>query len=214
MDGKVSHRPHDLILFLDDQFKNDYIDYFHWIVTSCGKPKTQVACNIVRTMITLFINAFLTMTCLSGYNETNINRLLINYLPDASAFVETKMLYPVVKQFKNLYWANSHLISWNLFPRFIAILRNNTPNDTISTADIILSVMFMQATGIIQINPILHMDTLNGNPLFIKDLICRYWFIKGLEFRDHYHFKYHNTDFFEKRKNNYINDCCRLKKLL
>ena len=147
------------------------------------------------------------MTCLTGYNETNMNRLLINYRPDASDYVDDRILYDVVKQFKNLYWAKAHLVNWRLYTRLRAILNDNLPNNIISMADITMAVIFMNGVGIIQINPMYLTNTVRGKPFIIKEVISRYWFLKGLKYREIFQFKFSQGDYFERRKKLYMKEC-------
>lgn len=201
------HRYHDLVLFRDGDNNCAYKDFFHFVLTSYGKTKPDIIRNIEKSMIVLFINVFLMKTCITGYNETNINRLLTNYSPDASKAVDDTILYSSVKEFNNLYWAKSHLKNWRLYSRFRAILMHRVPSNIVSMADLVITVIFMQASGMIQINPIYNTNILRGNPFFVKDVICTYWFMNGLKYKSIFEYKFHQEYFFEKRKKQYIKDC-------
>lgn len=208
MDNTIYHRYHDLVVFRDgDEHRKHYIEFFHELLRSYGQPRTAVICKMVSSVIRFFINSFLLMTCLSGYNETNLNRLLVNYDPDVGHILSDQHLYTVVKQFKNLYWAKSHLKHWNLFPRLHSILSQTVHNKTISMADIVACVIFLQINGIMQINPVLSLNTLNGNPFVIRDMICRYWFIKGLHIKPVKEYKFIQNDVFENRRKKYLSQC-------
>jgi len=209
----MSHRYQDLVLFRDGPEKINYIEFFNSVLTSIGKPRSTLIKSICNAMIIFFINSFLLMTCLTGYNETNINRLLINYSPAISDEIDDEMIYTVIKKFKNLYWAKSHLLTWNHYQRFNLILSNQVPQQLVTVADIIIVVMFMQATEMIQINPIIYLGTLHGKPLVFKEVVSRYWFIRGLKYKEIHEFKFCHEDFFEKRKNKYLKQCSLLRTL-
>lgn len=209
-----NHRFHDLILFRNDGNKDVYADFFHTVLTSHGKPKTLIINQIQQTMIVFFINVFLFMNCMTGFNETNVNRVLINYSPDSLDFVDDGILYEVVKEFKNLFWAKSHLKTWRLYSRFRTMLMHRLPNNIVSMADIVISIIFMQASGIIQINPIYHMNTVYGKPFVIKEVISRYWFMKGLKYNEVFEYKFHQEDYFKWRKKQYIKQCSEHTALL
>lgn len=200
---------HEAIQFRADAETKIYDEFFHSLLTGYGKPKSQTVDKIVRTMIAFFINSFLTMTCLSGYNETNVNRLLVNYTPTACRKTNRDICYLVVKGFKNLYWSESHLVNWDSFPILMSILKCEAPTRLISMGDIVLSVIFLNATGVLKINPMYFVGLLDGDPFYVRRIVTHYWFQRGLCFREIREFKFAEDDLLERRKNDYMKRCLR-----
>lgn len=152
------------------------------------------------------------MHCISGYNETNVNRLLINYSPSATNCINKQMIYPVVKQFKNLYWAKCHLLTWDSCDMLLSVLNHRVPLGIISMADITLSLIALILTGAVKINPMYFKDFLAGNPFYIKHIISQYWFLNGLRYREVFEFRFRQPDEMEKRKKQYMSQCSVMKR--
>ncbi len=122
---------------------------FNTVLKSYGQSRGPTIDKIVKSMIRLFVNGFLTKNCLSCFSETNVNRLLVNYNPDASKLVED-LSYCVVQQFKNIYWSDAQLLKWRIFERMMIIYRKDVPLRVVSFADLTLVVIFMAAFGMMR----------------------------------------------------------------
>ena len=186
-------------------------EYFNMLLKSTGQKRCKLIQYAVNSMIVFFINSFLVFSSLSGYNETNINRILVNYSPSADACVNDIMLYNVTKQFKSLHCSKSHLIKWNSYNILMKMLY--TESTIISTADILLTVVFMNCVGIITINPRYFCSVLSGNPFYVKDILCRYWFLKGLRIKNCKSCIFSRVNRLEERKKKYLKDGFKVKLL-
>jgi hypothetical protein len=85
------------------------------------------------------------------------------------------------------------------------------PLGIISMADVTLTLISMITTGLVKINPIYFKNFLNGNPFYIKHVISQYWFLRGLQYRDVYEFRFQQCDKMERRKIQYMNQCSKKK---
>ena len=201
----------DLLVFKTGENSTRYRKLFHHMICSCGKPDNEAMRLLRKTMITFFINCFLTMSCLSSYNETNINRLLVNYDPSKQSLPISDR-YQVLKKFKNLYWAESMLKNWSSYSILRAVYSDSITPTVVSFADLVLFVLFSVAANIVSINPKMFREILFGKPFYIRDLICRYWFLHGLSIRDVYEYKFHHVDFLVWRKKQYMRECSAMIK--
>ena len=201
---------HEMIYFRTDT-QNECEHLLHYLLRSQGKKRTKLIDVCVNSLITFFINVFLAMNCLSGYNETNVNRLLVNYSPYASSQIDKNIIYQVIKQFKNLYWAECHLLTWDSCDMLLSVLNHKVPVGIISMADITLTLIAMVSTGVVKINPMYFKNFLTGNPFYIKQIISQYWFHNGLRYRNVFEFKFKQSDEMEKRKKQYMNQCSTMK---
>ena len=190
-----------------------YEEFFNSLLESNGQKKCKLITYAVNSMLAFFINTFLVFTSLSGYNETNINRILINYSPIADACVNDVMLYNVTKQFNNLHWSKAHLIKWNSYSILMKMLSSDSESEIISTADIVLTVIFMNCVGMLKINPSYFCSVINGNPFYVKDILCRYWFIKGLRIKRFKSYTFYQTNMMVERKKKYMRDGFKIKLL-
>ena len=198
-----------MVSFSDPAFE----EFFNRLLESTGKKKCKLITYAVNSMVVFFINSFLVFTSLSGYNETNINRILINYSPIADACVNDVMLYNVTKQFNNLHSSKAHLIKWNSFDILIKMLYSDSESEIISTADIVLTVIFMNCVGMLKINPSYFCSVINGNPFYVKDILCRYWFIKGLRIKRFKSYTFYQSNQMVERKKKYMRDGFKVKLL-
>ena len=199
---------HETLYFRTDT-QNECESLLHYLLKSQGQRRTHIVNLCVNSMIVFFINTFLTMYCLSGYNETNVNRLLINYSPSASDSINESMIYPMLKKFKNLYWASSNLLTWDSYGMLSAVLNHKVPLTFISMADVTITLIFMISTGLIKVNPMYFKNFLTGNPFYIKHIISQYWFLRGLRYKEVYEFKFQHCDRMERRKIQYMNQCSK-----
>lgn len=201
---------HETFYFRTDT-QNECERLLHFLLRSQGQRRTNIINLCVNSMIVFFINVFLAMHCISGYNETNITRLLVNYSPSATNRINKHMIYPVVKQFKNLYWAECHLLTWDSCNMLLSVLNHQVPLGIISMADITLSLIAMITTGAIKINPMYFKSFLSGNPFYVKHIISQYWFLNGLRYREVFEFRFRQSDEMEKRKKQYMSQCSAMK---
>ena len=201
----------DLLVFKTSEDGKRYQKLFHEVIRSCGKPDHEGVRLLRKTMINFFINCFLTMSCLSSYNETNVNRLLVNYNPCDHALLMPKR-YNVLKGFKNLFWAESMLKNWSSYSMLRAVDSDNVTLTVISFADLVLFVIFAVSANMVSINPKMFREILFGKPFYVRDLICRYWFLHGLSIRDVYEYKFHYVDFLVWRKKQYMRECSAICK--
>lgn len=194
----------DIVYFRNDSNASTYERFFHALLRSYGKPRCDIVAEIVDSMMVFFINNFLTMTCLSIYNETNLNRLFINYSPTLSERVDDAHIYAINKQFRNLYLAKSHLTKWNSYECLMTVLDRKVSLTVISLADIVVTIIYLNAMGAMKINPVYYKQVLRGEPFYVKGIISQYWFLTGLKYRDVYELKFRQTDAFEERKKQYM----------
>jgi hypothetical protein len=192
--------------------KRSHEHVFQTVLDSYGHPRGPTVDRIVKSMIRFFANSFLVMKCISGFGETNINRLLVNYRPDASKLVDDALAYRVVKPFKNRYWSDAQLVHWNLFDRLMVIHRNGEDAfqlRVVSFADVTLMVIFMVSVEMIQLEPVCFESVLHGDPFYVRSIICRHWFLNGLNYRDVFEIKFRPEDQFELRKTDYLRRCSK-----
>lgn len=150
----------------------------------------------------LFVNTYLTMTCLAGYNETNVNRLLVNYKPSDEEV--GCRLFDSVLQFENLFWAKSQLFGWNSYRPFLHVYHNITKLKCVSMADVVAVITYCICSGAVEINPLLICQTTRGNPFFIRELIHRHWFLLGIKYRNPFDVKFLNLNPMEERRQQYL----------
>lgn len=190
---------HDSILVPEN-----YQPFLHWLMQSCGQPRTSLITGIVNSMIIFFVNTFLAMTCVSGYNETNVNRLLVNYSPEASDKLSNQLVYPALRSFKNMYWGKSHCANWDSFPILMKVFEKRTSLQAISKADIVMCLIFLTATGKIRINPRYLLGWMTGEPFYFRTLMNQYWFSRGLRYDLRCELQFAQTNFLEHRRLKYL----------
>lgn len=198
----------DLIIFGDGEKSKRYKEQFHTMLSSCGKQESECIRVMRKIMIDFFVNSFLTMTCLSAYNETNLNRLLVSYKPFDS--IRKSEYYSVVKRFKNLYWAESMLRHWSSYSLLQAVTSEQVHLTVISFSDLVMFVIFAVANKVISLHPSLLKGVIFGNPFYVRDIIYRYWFLHGLSVREVYEYKFHHIDFLAWRKKQYLKECLKI----
>lgn len=196
----------DIVFFRNDSKASTYERFFNAILRSNGKPRSGLIVEIVDSMILFFVNVFITMTSLSIYNETNMNRLFVNYCP-MSNYVDEKRIYRINRKFGNLYLAKAQLVKWSSYNCLTAVLDRSVPLKVISLADIVITIIYMNAIGAMKINPVFFIKVLRGEPFYVKSIISQYWFLSGLRYREVYEFKFQQRDFFEERKKKYLGTC-------
>jgi len=200
---------HETVLFRNS-FETQCEEIFDHILSSYGKPRTKLIDRVVKSILVFFINSFLAMNCISGYNETNINRLLVNYSPTAT--INQNIVYPVVTKFNNLYWALSHAATWDSYDIFMSILNEDVTFSTVTTADITATIIFMVSVGMVRINPIYFVNCIQGNPFYIQEIISQYWFRKGLRYIElHEEKRFKPVDRMENRKIEYMKMCSTIE---
>ncbi|MES9879352.1 MAG: hypothetical protein ABW185_00530 [Sedimenticola sp.] len=182
---------------------------FNTVLKSYGQSRCPTIDKIAKSMIRLFVNCFLTKNCLSGFNETNINRLLVNYSPNASKRVDDDISYTVLKVFKNRYWSSAQLVKWSVFGRLMSIYKDEVSLRVVSFADLTLVVMFMVADGTMLLRPGCLESVLYGDPFYVRAIISSYWFANGLRYRDIFDVKFQPDDVFQRRQMEYLRRCSK-----